>query len=124
MLMPIGDDLMTRFENSLAWAGVFTNMPTPRTYVNVNKKVAMQAKRMGQDDWQFACSMCSSPKYNQSKVARGQLDDPFLPTHHSRLYPDLLAQASLGERLCHGLWRNRCGGRWRQDFRRSNRQWS
>ena len=78
MLIPVGDDIMTGFENSLAWkTGMFTNVPTALPYVKVKKKVAMQSQRMGQDDWQFECPMRPSPKYNHSKVVRCQLGDAF-----------------------------------------------
>ena len=71
MLILIGGNIMTGFENSLAWkTGMLTNVPTSLTYVKVNKKVAMQAKRMGQGDWQCDCPMVASPTYNQSKVAK------------------------------------------------------
>ena len=41
MLIPIGDDIMTGFENSMAWkTGMLTNVPTSLTYVKVSKEVA------------------------------------------------------------------------------------
>ena len=78
LLIPVADDVMTGFENTTAVrSGMFTNVPTSTSYVSVNKKVAMQAKRAGYEHWKFQCPSISSPKYCQSKVARGQLGDAF-----------------------------------------------
>ena len=78
LLIPAADAVMTGFENATAVkSGMFTGVPTSVSYVAVNKKVAMQAKRALFDDWKFTPQTVATPKYCQSKVARGQFGEQF-----------------------------------------------
>ena len=51
LLIPVADDVMAGCDQATAVkSGMFTNVPISNSYVSVNKKVAMQAKR-AMFDW-------------------------------------------------------------------------